>query len=358
MKIARIVGARPQFMQLPAVIAAILRAGHDHVLIHTGQHYDREMSENFFKELCLPQPDINLNVGSGTHGAATGRMIECIETALREVKPDLVMVDGDTNSTLAGALAAVKIHIPVVHIEAGLRDFDRRRPEEINRIMADHASDLNCAPIPRALVNLEHESLGGRSVLTGDVLLDCYMMNWPRRSMAARERLGLKAASYNVMTLHRPENTDQSEYWRFKEIMSVVTTRDKPVILPVHPRTRPILNRYIADGHKLGSLRPCDTVSYLEMLGLLDGCECVFSDSGGLPREAVWSGKRCVMLFRTDTWHDLLKNCWATIGRTDSNSIEAAYFSAKAPDVRDTQAFFGNGQSADRVIEAINRLVV
>lgn len=357
MKIARVVGARPQFMQLPALIAALDAAGHRQVLVHTGQHYDHSMSEQFFADMGLPKPDINLEVGSGSHGATTGRIVERFEEVLRQVGPDAVVVDGDTNSTLGAALAAVKLHIPVAHIEAGLRDFDRRRPEEINRILTDHASELNCAPIPRALENLRREGLGARSELTGDVLLDCFDIYRPRRSMRVRQELGLADGGYHVMTLHRPENTDLAEEARFRDIMSVVTTLDKPVIFATHPRTQPILDRFTTQGGKLGSLRPIPPVSYFEMLGLLEGCDCAFTDSGGLPREAVWYGKRCVMLFRVDTWHDLLENGWATIGKTDRASIETAFQEARPADADAVRAFFGGGRSAQRIVARLERLL-
>lgn len=355
MKIARVVGARPQFMQLPALIAALDESGHQQVLVHTGQHYDHNMSEQFFSEMGLPKPDINLEVGSGSHGITTGRIMERFEEVLRELKPDAVVVDGDTNSTLGAALAAVKLHIPVAHIEAGLRDFDRRRPEEINRILTDHASDLNCAPIPRALDNLRHEGLGARSELTGDVLLDCFDIYRRRRTAELRRQFGLVDGGYHVMTLHRPENTDLAEDERFRDIMSVVTALSKPVIFAAHPRTRPIMDRFLTAGGKLGSLRPIPPVSYFEMLELLDGCDCVFTDSGGLPREAVWSGKRCVMLFRVDTWHDLLENGWATIGKTDRDSIATAFDQARPADASAARAFFGGGRSAQRIVTALER---
>jgi UDP-N-acetylglucosamine 2-epimerase len=356
MRIVRVVGARPQFMQLPALIAALGEAGHEQILVHTGQHYDHNMSEQFFADMGLPRPDINLEIGSGSHGAATGRIVERFEQTLREVIPDAVVVDGDTNSTLGAALAAVKLHIPVVHIEAGLRDFDRRRPEEINRILTDHASELNCAPIPRALENLRHEGLSARSVLTGDVLLDCFDIYRPRRSLRVRDELGLAEGGYHVMTLHRPENTDLSEEARFSDIMSVVTNLDKPVVLAVHPRTQPIIDRFRARVGGLGSLKVIPPVSYFEMLGLLEGCDCVLTDSGGLPREAAWSGKRCVMLFRVDTWHDLLANGWAMIGKTDADSIRAAFSAARPADSSAARAFFGGGESARRIVSALDRL--
>ena len=207
MKIARIVGARPQFMQVPPLRNALIAAGHTHLLIHTGQHYDYAMSQGQFDDLGIGAADYNLEVGSGAQGMMTGRMIEKIEALLLELRPDMVVVDGDTNSTLATAIAVAKLHIPLVHIEAGVRDFDRSRPEEINRILTDHAADVNCAPIPRALENLRRENLGEKSLLTGDVLLDCMCLYEGKADPVILPELGLKDGQFHVMTLHRPEKT-------------------------------------------------------------------------------------------------------------------------------------------------------
>lgn len=354
MKIARFVGARPQFMQVPPLMGKILEAGHQHVLVHTGQHYDADLSDVFFRDLGIPEPDYNLNVGSGSHGKATGIMLERTEQVLQAINPDVVLVDGDTNSTLAAALAAVKLHIPVVHVEAGLRDFDRRRPEEINRIATDHCSDLNCAPIPRALQNLENEGLGARSVLTGDVLLDCLVHYEKHFSKACQLKLNLKPMQYHVMTLHRPENTDFEFYPRFCEIMAAVGNVGLPVIFPVHPRTQPILKKYIEEHGSTGDIQPIAPLSYFEILGLVSDCDTVFTDSGGLPREATWLGRRCVMLFKVETWHDLLGNGWAQIGMTDRTSIEKAFERSRPANSKATRDMFGAGKASHRIVEAIN----
>ena len=356
MRVLLVVGARPQFMQAPVAREALLARGHEHLLVHTGQHYDEGMSAVFFRELGLPEADVNLGVAGLSHGAMTGRMMEGIEQVIVERKPDVVLVDGDTNSTMAAALAAVKLHVPVAHIEAGLRDFDRRRPEEINRIVTDHVATLNAAPIPRALANLRHEGLGNSAVLTGDVLLDCYLRYFRARSTRVRDELGLRPGRYHVATLHRPENTDATEAERFAAIVDFMAARDLPVVLPVHPRTRPMFDRWLAAGNAPGALRLVPPVTYFEMLGLLEGADTVITDSGGLPREAVWTGCRCVMLFRKDTWHDLLESGWATIGKTDRASIETAFATARRPEAGATQAFFGAGQASARLVTELERL--
>ncbi len=358
MRIARIVGARPQFMQVPSIMRLLEEAGHEHILVHTGQHYDHALSGSFFADLGLPAPAYNLEVGSGRHGEATGRMIERIERVLLEIKPGVVLVDGDTNSTLGAALAAVKLHIPLAHIEAGVRDFDRRRPEEINRVLTDHASDLNFAPVPRALDNLKKENLGARSMLTGDVLLDCFLEHSGRREGfrgPLLQSLRLEPGGYHVITLHRPENTDLDEYGRFAEIISFVAALDKPAVLPLHPRTKAALDRYRAAFGSLGAIKVIPPASYLELLALVDACDCVFTDSGGLSREAVWAGRRCVMLLHAVTWHDLLEQGWAQIGATDRASIAKAFERAKIPEGAAAHAFFGGGKAAQAIVAGLER---
>src|SRR5487761_1037940 len=352
MRIARIVGARPQFMQVPPLRDTLLAAGHEHILIHTGQHYDYALSQGQLDDLNLGAPDYNLLVGSGPQGETTGRMLAALESLLDQIKPDLVVVDGDTNSTLAGALAVTKMHWPLVHVEAGLRDFDRSRPEEINRVLTDHIATLNCAPVPRALANLRNENIGARSILSGDLLLDCLCRSEARADESILCELKLQSGGYYLMTLHRPENTDFGRYDRFCYILGVVAALDKPVIWPVHPRAQPILKRYTEEAGSLGAIRPIAPVTYLKMLALVQGCGMVLTDSGGLPREAVWSGKRCVMLFSVDTWHDLLDQDWATIGKNDKASIESAIEAARPPDASAARAFFGGGKASEAIARA------
>jgi UDP-N-acetylglucosamine 2-epimerase len=353
-RIARVVGARPQFMQVPQVAAALKDAGIGHLLVHTGQHYDSAMSDAFFQDLGLPDPDVNLGVGGLTQGAGTGRMIEKMEGWLMESRPDAVLVDGDTNSTMAAALAAVKLHIPVFHIEAGLRDWDRRRPEEINRVVTDAVASLNFAPIPRAMRNLQAEGRAETAILAGDVLLDCFLAYHPRRRTQVREQLGLAVGTYALMTLHRPENTDLAEFERFSEIMAALKAIGTKVVWPVHPRARPVVEQYRRTEGLPENLILLDPVAYLDMLGLLDGCDMVLTDSGGLPREAVWNNKKCVMLFRMDTWHDMLEYGWAQIGKTDRHSILDAVGKAIIPGPAGRE-YFGGGRASANIADAIIR---
>lgn len=353
MKIVRIVGARPQFMQVPSVRNAVLEMGWTHILVHTGQHYEYALSQGQCDDLELGKPDFNLHVGSGPPGMVTGRMIERIEALLGEICPDIVLVDGDTNSTLATAMAVVKTPIPLVHAEAGLRDFERGRPEEINRTLTDHASDLNCAPVARAMDSLAQENLSSRSVLTGDLLLDCLCLSERRADGSILKELCLSSARFHLMTLHRPENTDLSQYRRFCDVMSVASKLDEPVIWPVHPRSQPILSRYLDDGKSLGAVRTVAPLTYLRLLALLQNCEMVLTDSGGLPRESVWSGKKCVVLYGSNIWPDLIEQGWAKLGSGDRASMEKAVQEAVTPDSLAARNFFGGGEASRRVVDAI-----
>lgn len=353
MKIARIVGARPQFMQVPCLRNAMLDMGWTHILVHTGQHYDYELSQGQCDDLQLGTPEYNLDVGSGPPGMVTGRMIERIEALLDDIRPDIVVVDGDTNSTFATAMAVVKTTIPLVHVEAGLRDFERGRPEEVNRTLTDHAADLNCAPVARAMGYLAQENLSARSVLTGDLLLDCLCHYERRADGSILKELGLSSHRFHLMTLHRPENTDLRQYKRFCDIMSVAVELDLPVVWPVHPRTEAILNRYIDDGKPLGAVRTVAPLTYLRLLALLQNCDMVLTDSGGLPRESAWCGKKCVVLYGSNIWPDLVEQGWSTLGSTNKDSIEKGVNEAVVPDYHAARAFFGGGQASMRVVDAI-----
>jgi UDP-N-acetylglucosamine 2-epimerase len=340
-------------MQAPCLRTQILERGFTHILVQTGQHYDYALSQGQCDDLDLGRPDYDLAVGSNSHGAATGRMIERIEGLLADIRPDIVVVDGDTNSTLAAAIAVAKTPVPLVHVEAGVRDFERACPEEINRTLADHAADLNCAPIRRALDNLVRENLGARSVLTGDLLLDCLCQNENRADGTILKELLLKSGRFHLMTLHRPENTDLIKYERFCDIMSVVSQLDLPVIWPVHPRVEPVLKKYADQGKPLGAVRLVAPLTYLRLLALLQNCEMVLTDSGGLPREAVWSGKKCIVLYGSDLWPDLIEQGWVKRGGSNRASIEKAVREAVVADAHAAREFFGGGQAAQKVVEAI-----
>ncbi|KAB0675926.1 UDP-N-acetylglucosamine 2-epimerase (non-hydrolyzing) [Aureimonas leprariae] len=304
-----IVGARPQFVKAAAVSRALLEKGLKETIIHTGQHFDAGMSDIFFDELGIPAPAHNLAVHSLGHGAMTGRMLEGIEEILRANAPDLVLVYGDTNSTLAGALAASKLHCPVAHVEAGLRSFNRRMPEEINRVMTDHLSDILFCPTRAAVDNLKREGLERETHLVGDVMYDA-TLDAVRRS-ATREnvavRLGLAPRGYAVATIHRAENTDDPV--RFARIADwlAAAAEKQPIVLPVHPRTRALLNERRPGGKRVHLIDP---LGYLDMARLLSQAAGVFTDSGGLQKEAYFHRVPCVTLRDETEWIETIDAGW------------------------------------------------
>jgi UDP-N-acetylglucosamine 2-epimerase len=308
MKLCTIVGARPQFIKA-ASLSAELRRHHEEILVHTGQHYDYEMSRVFFDELEIPVPDYNLGVGSGSHGAQTGAMLAGIEDVLLKEKPDVVVVIGDTNSTLAGALAGAKLNLPVAHVEAGLRSYRRTMPEEINRVMADHLSTWLFCPTETAVHNLDKEGIRRGVTNTGDVLYDSLSQALPvaRASAGVRGTLGLEARSFALVTLHRAENTDDAE--RLRAFAKALPELGMPVVFPVHPRARAAMvaagvwDRLGADGIKL-----TEPVGYTDCLRLTDTARVVITDSGGLQREATALGVPCVVAREETEWVEALED--------------------------------------------------
>jgi UDP-GlcNAc3NAcA epimerase len=337
MKVASIVGTRPQFIKA-AVVSRELRKQHQEVLIHTGQHYDDNMSQLFFRELDIPEPDYNLGVGSGPHGAQTGKMLVRIERVLRREKPDWVLVYGDTNSTLAGALAAAKLHIPVAHVEAGLRSFNRRMPEELNRILVSHVSDLLFAPTETAMKNLEREGLIGRAHLVGDVMEEAlrYYLPIARRRSAILDQLQLEPKSYYLVTVHRAENTDSKQ--NLENILRALVQLDHPVVFPLHPRTRKMIERFglgrflNADG-----IRYLDPVGYLEMLVLEENALTILTDSGGVQKEAYWLGVPCVTLREETEWVETVESGWNVLAGVEMERILAAILKVSSNSQRDLQ---------------------
>jgi UDP-GlcNAc3NAcA epimerase len=302
-KVATIIGARPQFIKA-AVVSRLISETPDlsETIIHTGQHYDTMMSDVFFEELDIPTPDVNLNVQATRHGVMTGRMLEGIEDVLIREKPNLVLVYGDTNSTVAGALAAAKLHIAVAHIEAGVRSFNRKMPEEINRVITDHISDILFAPTESAVDNLKKEGLYGKNVkLVGDVMLDSAILNSDRAKQPSRFPIKVDGEKFLLATFHRAENTDDIE--RLTNIVSALNelSESNHLIVPLHPRTQEKLkkNKLLLRCHIL------EPVSYLEMIWLLKHCSMVLTDSGGLQKEA-WFFKRPCLTLRDETeWVEL-----------------------------------------------------
>jgi UDP-GlcNAc3NAcA epimerase len=312
--IMTVLGARPQFIKAAVVSRAFAANGVDEMLVHTGQHFDANMSDVFFEELEIPRPAYHLGIGGGTHGENTGRMVEAIEKVLLRNRPDWVMVYGDTDSTLAGAVAAVKLHIPVAHVEAGLRSFNRRMPEEINRVLTDHAASLLFAPTTAAVDHLAREGISGPMVrLVGDVMYDAALFYGAKaeRSSSVLARLGLGANTYVLATIHRAENTDVQG--RLAAILDGLERFGHDVILPLHPRTRGCL---AASGIVMPrNVRLIDPVGYLDMVMLEKHACLIATDSGGVQKEAFFHRVPCVTLRDETEWVELVESGWNTVVR-------------------------------------------
>jgi len=360
LKIVTIVGARPQFIKAAAVSRAV--ASHnaaeparpvDERIVHTGQHYDENMSDVFFDELDIPRPHYHLGVGSGPHGAQTGRMLEKIEEVLAAEQPAWCLVYGDTNSTLAGALAAAKLHVPVAHVEAGLRSFNRRMPEEINRVLTDHVAELLFCPTAAAVANLAKEGVTRGVRRTGDVMYDC-ARHYARKAQAIESplmgRLGITPHSYFLATVHRAENTDDPE--RLLGIMGAlgdISTGARPTVLPVHPRTRARLD-------ELGlsvppAVRLVPPVSYLEMVCLEKNAAAILTDSGGVQKEAYFYRVPCITLRDETEWVETVDAKWNTLAGADRATIAAAVAAAPGTDGRLAwKPIYGDGAASDAVV--------
>jgi UDP-GlcNAc3NAcA epimerase len=349
MKLMSVVGARPQFIKAAAV-SRVLRMQHTELLVHTGQHYDYKMSGIFFDGLEIPQPDINLGIGSGTHGVQTAAMLKAIEEVLLSERPDCLVVYGDTNSTLAGALAASKLSIPVAHIEAGLRSFNRRMPEEINRVVVDHLSNLLLCPSETAARHLADEGVRANVHVVGDVMLD--VLNWARervdeRPPEAMDRLGLGHGSHLLATVHRSENTDDAT--RLSRTLAAFNDLEERVVFPVHPRTRQAIARggYDIKPH----VHLIDPVGYLDMVALTGSARLVLTDSGGLQKEAYWLGVPCVTLRNETEWVETVEAGWNTLAGADPAVILDAVRSHAQPAVH--PALYGSGRAAQACVTEI-----
>lgn len=350
MKLLSVVGARPQFVKLAPIATAARAAGLDHLIVHTGQHYDPMLSDVFFEELGIGAPDVHLGVGSGSHGVQTGAMLSALDAVIDAHRPDWVVVYGDTNSTLAAALSAVKLHIPVAHLEAGLRSFNRRMPEEHNRVLTDHAADILLAPTETALRHLAAEGLADRTVLVGDVMTDVLL----RESTGGRAQAevfavsqGLPVGGYYLATVHRAENTDDPD--RLEEIVDALAALDRPVILLTHPR---LAARATAAGIELarGSLRPHSPLAYLDLIAAALGSAGIVTDSGGLQKEAFLLRVPCTTV-RTETeWVETVELGWNVL--TARPSEIAGAVQRPAPPATDASPY-GDGHAAPRVIDAL-----
>jgi UDP-GlcNAc3NAcA epimerase len=347
MKLVTVVGARPQFVKAATVSRELTQAGIKEILIHTGQHFDRNMSEVFFEEMEIPRPDYNLEVSGLNHGAMTGRMLEKIEVVLLKEKPDYVLVYGDTNSTLAGALAAVKLHIPVAHVEAGLRSFEMKMPEEVNRILTDRISKLLFCPTQTAINNLNREGFQHfdcNMVLSGDVMYDAVKYYQARIETHARilQSEKLEGKPFILATLHRAENTnDPARLRSICEAFNEINQQVK-IILPLHPRTKAFLesNQIPLQAHII------EPVGYFDMLALLKNCKIVMTDSGGLQKEAYFFEKFCITLRDQTEWVELVEVGANVLAGANRDTIIAQFNARYHQSINLKQGLYGDGHAA------------
>jgi UDP-N-acetylglucosamine 2-epimerase len=356
MKIVTIVGARPQFIKAAPVSLAMQHAGFNEFLVHTGQHYDVNMSQIFFKELGIPDPDTNLNVGSGTHGFQTGQMLIHLENVLIEQKPDWVLVYGDTNSTIAGALAAVKLNIPIIHVEAGLRSFNRLMPEEHNRVITDNCSKLLICPTSTAVSNLSREGIEKGVHLVGDTMYDAVLLF---RMVADNHSkilgdLQLEPKKFILTTLHRPGNADDPK--KLRNILRALIEIDETIIFPVHPRTRKNIYNL---GSELGKalarskIKMIEPVGYLDMLMLEQHARLIMTDSGGIQKEAYFFGIPCVTLREETEWVELVEQGCNILAGNDPQRIYEGFLTMVDTSFDIQPDFYGAGKAAELIVQLL-----
>jgi len=354
MRVLTLVGNRPQFIKAAAV-SAVLREGHEEVLVHSGQHYDDDLSAVFFRELGVPAPDYELGVGSAPDGVQIGRIMHAFEPVAAQVSPDITLVYGDTNTTLAGALSAARLRVPIAHVEAGMRSYDREMPEERNRVLADHLSDLLLCSTETAVANLEREGLTGGVELVGDVMADVAlaMASVARQTSGVRSQFGLEAGRYLLVTAHRAGNVDDPE--ALERLVEILLRLPLPAVFPVHPRTR----ERLADGGALerleqhDGLRLTQPLGYVDFLALLQQAAAVVTDSGGVQKEAYLAATPCVTLRDTTEWTETVELGWNRLVGLDVRRALAALNGIEAPVQRPD--LYGGGHAARRVVEALER---
>ena len=356
MKVATVVGTRPNLIKT-SILSEKIRKNHEEIIIDTGQHYDKNLRDVFFTQLKIPSPKYSLGVGSDTHGVQTGNMMVKLDKILLIERPDVVVVYGDTNSTLAGALSAVKMHIPVLHVEAGVRSYDRSMPEEINRVVVDHISDILCCPTPSSYMNLMCEGIGanprGRISVTGDIMYDLILKyeDIALRNTNIIDVLGLDIRKYYIATIHRPSNTDDKLI--LQGIIDALGKLGERVIFPMHPRTREaiVLNNI----QLYDNIWIIDPVGYFDMIALTKFAKKVVTDSGGLQKEAYFLGTPCVTVRDTTEWEETLSGHWnICVGNDTRRILDAVEIS---PDVeRIHLPLFGDGNASYEIVEYINQM--
>ncbi|MCM3403670.1 MULTISPECIES: non-hydrolyzing UDP-N-acetylglucosamine 2-epimerase [Cytobacillus] len=350
MKILTVLGARPQFIKA-APLSRVLREDHQELIVHTGQHYDANMSDIFFEELNIPKPDYLLNVGSGSHGKQTGEMLAKIEEIVLDEKPDYLLVYGDTNSTLAGSLVASKLHVPVIHIEAGLRSFNKKMPEEINRIMTDHVSEFLFCPTDTAVQNLKNENITHNVFNIGDVMYDAVLYN---KELAAEKSSilsenGLSEKGYHLITIHRAENTD--DVGNMKNILEAFSKIEDVKVWPIHPRTKHKLEGYGLSLSDVPNLKVIEPVGYLDMLTLEANAKKIITDSGGVQKEAYFMKVPCVTVREQTEWVETLEEDANILVGTDVKQLLDAVSKEVHPSYKEV---FGDGKAAEKIVSLID----
>lgn len=356
MKVVSIIGARPQFIKAAVVSAALRRKGLNEILVHTGQHYDPNMSGIFFTELGLPQPELNLGIGSGPHGEQTGRMLILLEEVLLREKPDWVLVFGDTNSTLAGSLAAAKLGLNLAHVEAGLRSYNREMPEEHNRVLTDRLATLKLCPTRKAVANLAGVGLGRGAHLVGDPMYDAVLI-FLEKAVSGSDvltRLGLEEKGYVLSTIHRPYNTDSPE--NLTGLLTALMESGRRVVLPVHPRTGNRLDRLDPEFRAALEASPVsliEPVGYLDMLVLISRAEIVVTDSGGVQREAYFLGVPCLTARPETEWTETVEAGWNLVVGADPAKIRAGLAKSSWPQT-EPPPVFGDGRAAEKIAKLLS----
>jgi UDP-N-acetylglucosamine 2-epimerase len=335
-----------------AIVSGPLRASHREILLHTGQHYDDNLSDRFFRDLGLPAPDYELGVGSSSHGKQTAHMLTGIEEVIERDRPDRVLVYGDTNSTLAGALAAAKLQVPVAHVEAGLRSFNRRMPEEINRVLTDRLSDVLFCPSPSAALNLAREGITNGVHVVGDVMAEALQRFGGLRddSLPLFDRLGVTPGRYLLATVHRAENTDDAG--RLTGIMRALEMLGEPVVLPAHPRLRAALAQI--EYRPVGNVGLIDPVGYFEMIALERHARAILTDSGGVQKEAYWLGVPCVTLRDETEWVETIEAGWNVLAGADTDRIVDAVRHLNPPAIR--MPLYSEGGAARMIVDCLSRI--
>lgn len=353
MKILTVVGARPQFIKACMLSKAIKSNSKiEEIIVHTGQHYDDNMSTVFFEQLNLPKPDYYLGVGSGSHGKQTAKMLEELEKVMLSVKPDVVLVYGDTNSTLAGSLAASKLHIPIAHVESGLRSFNKKMPEEINRLVTDHLSNWLFCPSLAATENVKREGIVNGVHLTGDIMYDSVLYYKPHalKQSTILNDLSLKKGTYFLSTVHRAENTDDPE--RLKSILEAFQQLKMDVVLPLHPRTKSKINQFkLTDLISASHIKVVDPLNYFDMLTIASQAGAILTDSGGLQKEAYMLKVPCVTLRDETEWIETLRSGWNHLVGADTKQIVDTANAIQIP--QEYPPLFGDGKTSEKINEIL-----